>query len=373
MIYTLILKVAERCNLNCSYCYMYQHGDNSFLTRPKFMSDDVFSNVLRRMRDYCELRPTHKMQINLHGGEPTLLGVERLDAMASMAKRELGPRLAGIVMQSNGTLIDEACIEVLKKHNIQTSISIDGPAHIHNLVRVDHRGQGSHDAVMRGLHLLQATDLFGGVICVINPARSGVECYRFLRSEGVKRMNFLFPDVTHETKASLYGDFGETPVADYLIPVFDEWYNEDDPDVRVRFFWSLVRLILGGRATVDSLGNPRMSYLIIESDGSIQALDTLRICEEGLPDTGLNVATHGFDDLEMGSPLAHKLVHQGIPCCAICRNCSEHATCGGGYIAHRYSRHNGFDNPSAWCADILKLFQHVRHAVGINHAMLSAV
>ena len=36
-----VLKIAERCNLNCSYCYMYNKGDLSYLRRPKFMSSEV--------------------------------------------------------------------------------------------------------------------------------------------------------------------------------------------------------------------------------------------------------------------------------------------------------------------------------------------
>ena len=34
---------------------------------------------------------------------------------------------------------------------------------------------------------------------------------------------------------------------------------------------------------------------------------------------------------------------------------------GGGHLPHRYSRANGFDNPSVWCADILKVIAHIRH------------
>ena len=39
---SLVVKVAERCNLNCSYCYMYQHADQSFRLRPRFMADETF-------------------------------------------------------------------------------------------------------------------------------------------------------------------------------------------------------------------------------------------------------------------------------------------------------------------------------------------
>jgi sulfatase maturation enzyme AslB (radical SAM superfamily) len=34
----LVLKVARRCNLNCEYCYMYNLGDETYKSQPKFMS-----------------------------------------------------------------------------------------------------------------------------------------------------------------------------------------------------------------------------------------------------------------------------------------------------------------------------------------------
>ena len=51
----LIVKVAELCNLNCSYCYIYNHEDKRYLRRPKLMSEAVFEQLLRRIKDYCDI------------------------------------------------------------------------------------------------------------------------------------------------------------------------------------------------------------------------------------------------------------------------------------------------------------------------------
>ena len=67
-IFSLVVKVAERCNLNCSYCYMYNHADQSYLRRPAFMSDEVFAQLLVRVQEYCDRRPKHRMSLVFHGG-----------------------------------------------------------------------------------------------------------------------------------------------------------------------------------------------------------------------------------------------------------------------------------------------------------------
>lgn len=360
----LVLKMAELCNLNCSYCYMYQHEDKTFQRRPKFMSDTVFDQLLIRMREYCDQRAPHTMTLTFHGGEPTLIGSERMGQLAGRAREALGDRLSALVLQTNGTLLDDNWVRVLHRHAISPSISLDGPAPIHDSVRVDHAGRGSHAATLRGLKLLQERGLNPGILCVVNPGASGLETYRHFRSLGLTRMNFLLPDVSHDNKHRFYGQYGETPVADYLIPIFDEWFAEDDPGVRVTIFRELITLILGGQPHTDAFGNPTSNYLIIETDGAIHGNDALRVCDEDIAASGLNIFQHGFDDLHRGLPLVHKILHDGIPLCATCQMCPENYVCGGGHLPHRYARANGFDNPSVWCADILKLLAHVRQRIG---------
>ena len=125
-------------------------------------------------------------------------------------------------------------------------------------------------------------------------------------------------------------------------------------------FWGLLRSMIGGSADTDAFGNPLQGYVIVESNGSIEALDALRVCEEGIARSGLSVQDDGLDRLEDALPLVRKAIHEGFQLASECQSCPERAVCGGGYLPHRYSRARGFDNPSVWCADILKLLRHIR-------------
>ena len=356
----LILKVAERCNLNCSYCYLYQHEDQRWRSRPRFMSDEVFDQILRRVREYCDRRGRHELTLIFHGGEPTLAGPVRIERFARRAREELGSRLGGIAMQTNGTLLDERWIDVVRKTGIELGVSLDGPADVHDANRVDFAGRGSYADAVRGLQLLQTAGLSPSVLCVINPASSGAEVYRTFRALGVQRFDFLLPDVTHDSKPRFFPGYEGTPIGDYLIEVFDEWFDEDDPDVKVRLLWGFVSALLGGASETDQFGNPLSAYLVIETDGTIHTNDVYRICEDGMTASGLDVFRHGFDDLAQALPLLYRVVHEGVPLSATCEACPERDVCGGGYIPHRYARANGFDNPSAWCDDIRKVLAHVR-------------
>jgi uncharacterized protein len=37
--------------------------------------------------------------------------------------------------------------------------------------------------------------------------------------------------------------------------------------------------------------------------------------------------------------------------------------CGGGYLPHRFSSKNGYDNPSVYCDDLYAMFEHVQSVV----------
>jgi uncharacterized protein len=357
---SVVIKIAARCNLNCGYCYIYNHEDQTWRDRPKFMSETVYLATLRAIRDYCARRPGHFMHIVFHGGEPLLIGKARFAAMCRQANEVLCKNSFSLSVQTNATLIDEEWAGVLIANNVHAGISMDGPPRIHDALRVTHSGNGSYTRVVRGLRVLQRAGVDPAVLCVVEPGADGLAIYSHFRDLGVRTMNFLLPDVSHDNVRRLYGDRGATPIADYLIPIFDRWFADDDADVRIRLFWGLLRMLMGGIGETDAFGNPPMSYVVVETEGSIEPLDALKVCEQGLTQVGLNILRHRFDDLEQGLPLMRELVDKGLPLPGRCRNCPEQKICGGGYYPNRYSRARSFDNPSVWCADILKLIAHLR-------------
>ena len=49
---TLIVKFASPCNLNCTYCYEYNTGDDSWKKKPKFISAENAKILNNRLREY---------------------------------------------------------------------------------------------------------------------------------------------------------------------------------------------------------------------------------------------------------------------------------------------------------------------------------
>lgn len=360
----LIVKVASRCNLNCSYCYLYNHEDATYRHQPRFMAEEVFAAAMERARDYLERSGTAPpISIILHGGEPTLAGAKRLDAYCRIARATLGERLGTLAMQTNATLLDDEILSVLISHDVAIGISMDGPGPVHNAARVFRNGRTSYEQTLAGIARLKAAGLAPHVLCVVQPGADGGCVYDHFRALGIEHFDFLMPDVSHDNVDRLYGGLGPTPVARYLIGAFDRWIAEDDPAVNIRLFRSLMRALLGAAPENDAFGGALMSYAVIETNGEIEALDALKVCRHGIAKTGLNVRENGFDEIHATETVLARAMFGRIPAAAGCRDCAEFEHCGGGYLPHRYSLASEFDNPSVWCADLKALFGHVRDAM----------
>ena len=83
-----------------------------------------------------------------------------------------------------------------------------------------------------------------------------------------------------------------------------------------------------------------------------------RITGAGATRTQLNIFEHSFEDLKQCA-LWVKLYESSLKPCKTCLECDYIQACGGGFLPHRYSAKNGFDNPSVYCEDLKAIFRHI--------------
>lgn len=361
---TFILKVASRCNLNCRYCYMYNMGDRSYLTQPRVMSKQIVDATVDRVRRYCAAVGLRDVEFIFHGGEPLLAGRQFFYDFVATAKERLLPSVTpAFNVQTNGLLLNHEWFSAFVDLQIGFGISLDGPKEINDANRIDHAGEGSYDRVRRAIDSVVGSrdveGLFGGLLTVVSLDADATSSYREYRAMGVPSIDFLLPDRHHDSPPARI-ERSSTPYADWLIDVFEAWFADNDPSFRIRLFENILDLLFGSPTATDYIGGTRNGVIVVETNGGIEPVDVLKICGDRFTKTTHNVLTSDFLDAVGDELIAYSL---GVvnPLCDTCKVCELREVCGGGYLPHRYSARNRFDNPSVYCGDLTKLITHIRN------------
>ena len=365
-IHGLVLKVASRCNLNCSYCYVYNQGDHTYRTQPRFMSGEVAQWVLRRAGAYCRRHRIRTFRFVFHGGEPLLAPAPFFREFIALAKRELPPYTQAIYsLQTNGVLLTDGWCQTLGELDIRVGISLDGPPDVHDAYRVDHRGRGSYAATVSGLRRAQrhpALRYHPAVLLVVDPTTDPLAVFDHFAGLSVRVLGLLLPDGTHaKPPPQLPPGTNQTPYADWLIRLFDHWSALPVATrPHIPFFQQLINLILGFGTASSMFGRLANPFLVIETNGSIEAEDSLKVCQSGLTHEGYHLRTHSLDQA-LSAPLIAACTNSHPTLPDGCLPCPIRDVCGGGFIVHRYHPSSGFNNPSVYCHNLLKLITHLQN------------
>src|SRR5512143_99352 len=119
------LKVASRCNLDCTYCYVYHKADDTWAGRPPLMSDAVVEAAIVRIRRHCQRTGQPTVNILFHGGEPCLVGAARFRRWCEMLRRDLSETVRPrFILQTNATLIDAEWTEVIREQGVNVGVSL---------------------------------------------------------------------------------------------------------------------------------------------------------------------------------------------------------------------------------------------------------
>jgi uncharacterized protein len=349
----LLIKVAARCNIDCSYCYWFR--DAAVYGKPKLMSSEVLHQLLRRIEEHIVKYRLAEFPVVLHGGEPLLWGVENFYRIAE-ACEAMSARTAceiPIAVTTNGVLIDESWLDCFEAHHFAVAISLDGPAHIHDVHRRTFQDTGTHAAVERAARLLVSRDINVSALAVCDPAHDPKEYADFFAGCGISHYDIMIPDAT----------VGESPphIAMFYKRLFDLWLeaNRAERSVDIRIVTDMVSALLGDDAPTEGVGYKPIELCTIMTDGSVEAHDVLRIAGEGVTLTTFNIFEHAIDDVR-SEPRWKAAREASINLCEKCRQCKFINACGGGYLPHRFSKANGYDNPSVYCDDLYATFEHIQ-------------
>jgi uncharacterized protein len=196
-----------------------------------------------------------------------------------------------------------------------------------------------------------------------------VTTYQALLETAPPAVNFLLPHGSWSGPPSGRPHDDATPYADWLIEVFDRWYHAPVRQTSVRYFEEIINLALGGQSRSESIGLSPVAMIVIETDGTLQQVDTLKTSYAGAAQTGLNVFGDPFDDaLHHPGVVARQIGHAAL--CETCQTCRVRDICGGGLYTHRYRAGHGYRNPSVYCSDLLKLIDHIDSSIRQDLALL---
>jgi uncharacterized protein len=359
-----ILKLHSRCNLACSYCYVYELADQTWRTRPRTMSSAIVSVVARRIAEHARAHDLDAVRIIFHGGEPLLTGPEPLIEALRKIRSEVDARVrVDSWVQTNGTLLGEETLDVLEAHGIRVGISLDGQADGHDRNRQYANGRGSHDQVSTALHrLMKRPSIYSGLLSVVDLLADPVATYEALLRFAPPAIDFLLPHANWSAPPP--GRTGSTPApySEWLMAAFDRWYDAPIRETRVRLFEEIVHLLLGGASASESVGLTPTTLVVIESDGSIEQSDALKSAYHAAAATGLHVVQDSFDAaLKLPQVAATQLGWRALA--EECLACPVHHVCGAGLYAHRYKVGAGFQNRSVYCPDLYALITHIRTRV----------
>jgi len=330
----LILQPTPFCNINCSYCYLPDRGNRGRMSTE--VLEATFSRVLPS-RLSCG-----KLTVVWHAGEPLVLPPSWYEAAFAVAERH---RPSDLVLehcfQSNGTLLNAEWIDFLRRSGARLSLSLDGPAWLHDRNRRTRSGHGTHAQAMRGLRLLQDAGMNPLVLAVLTPPALDVpdELYDFFRDEGIADLAFNVEEQEGANSTSaMYGELVENAYRRFLTRFIARMHAEPG--------------VLSLRELRNALGVVRAGAVSPETNQEAVPMRIVSVAANGLVSTFspelLGMTDRRYDDFIFGNILydsletiidrvfssaLHRDIVKGI---AYCRaSCAWFSLCGGGSPANK--------------------------------------
>ncbi|MDE1310369.1 radical SAM protein [Vibrio aestuarianus subsp. cardii] len=369
---TVVLKITERCNINCKYCYFFNKDNQEYVNHSPIIKSETVSDVIDFLDQAISDLGICKMTISFHGGEPLMMGKKRFTSMMEKFQEKNGYTSMMFCIQTNGTLIDEEWANIFNKYRINVGVSLDGPEHIHNLNRIDKSNKGTYESVINGIKLLKK--MIGAehisIMSVANVNYPANDIFNHVINDlGINTFDVLIEDYNHDTTSTKDVKLQSK----YLSDVLNCWINCDTKP-RISFIKRMMDRLTAESKDELILGHGSSIVITIDSNGNVCPTDEIMNCRIDLFRNSKYVKettlAEYLDQDVIYNHVCHRVDQDCYECnvrfdCRNyamntipdgCQSCELKYICQGdaiGNIGNRYSKDNGFNNPSVHC-EIIK-------------------
>lgn len=349
----LIKPVSGLCNMRCRYCFYadeMKHRSRACYGR---MEEATVQMLLQRAFEGTQRSCTFLFQ----GGEPTLAGLDFYRRFVELARtlNRKGLQIS-YALQTNGYGLHEEWAEFFAQEKFLVGLSIDGYAALHDLYRVDGKGDGTARRVLRGAELLRQHGVAFNVLTVVTAqaAKHVEKIYRFFQRQGFAYQQYIpcldpLGAVRGREQFSLLPEQYEA----FLKKLFDLWYADvtRGQPVSIRYFDNLLGMLLGQAPESCGMLGRCARQLVVEADGRVYPCDFYVLDGYCIG----NVHTDSMEKLEQNRE-ATGFVEKSLEKDADCLACRWHFLCYGG--CRRDREQNGLMERNYFCAAYRGFFDY---------------
>ena len=150
----MYLILTEKCNFNCSYCFVERHMDSK---KSNTMTEEIAKKAIDFYVEQIKRKPNlfeNEKSIIFYGGEP-LSNYSVLKYSANLINEYIDvgklPRKTEVSMVTNGSFLTEDVALELSKMGVSFSISLDGATKKANECRVLQNGEPAYESILQGI------------------------------------------------------------------------------------------------------------------------------------------------------------------------------------------------------------------------------
>ena len=320
---TLILKGTNACNLRCAYCSLGEKEQFSI------MSEKKMSDALIWFAQYAKQRKEATISVIFHGGEPMLISPKQYRTCIDRLLEKYADLEIRFHIQTNGTILTEEYLQLIKEYDIKVGASLDGSAYVHDMQRKTVHQQKTYEIIWKNILHMKKEGISVSALMVLTKIAMETDLSylnKLCEMDIPLKINPLLQigEAKNHTELALeLGDYSR-----YLIGVY-EYLLQNDLHVNISPIEEIFQGIFSDSTPKGCTFNAECCkhFLCINQDGDIYPCGRfadIEICKLGTIEIGIEKQEQYKDLLEQRKTcLLEK-----------CRNCIYLKYCNGGCNAY---------------------------------------